>query len=426
MKIGLINPLSLYVPSPSEREFVYLNGINYISASLKEDHDITIADFEHNSKASLETLADCDVIGLTSNITCYKFFKENLPRIKIQNPSSPIVVGGALVSSYGLENNVLMKTFSEIDYAVIGEGEITTLNLLKNLENSSTQIPRGVLYRNTQGKLINTGKGEKVKNLDNLPDRDYDSWGDFKREIEDRILMVNLARGCPNSCSFCYNMSPGVRSFSPDKMQREIQRAWNLKPSQIEFMDETLTYDKERTLQLTRIARELGINYSAETRVDCVDENILRELKNSGCQTIRFGIESFDEGILNRANKRITLKQTYTAIEKANKVGLNVFGFFVLGLPGENKKSLEKTIRGIKETGVIPRVRILMPFPGTRIYQQALRENKFDEVELLKQFSQHRDTIDGDWVYMNISDVSDRELIEARNRINEIGNQKGK
>ncbi len=427
MKIGLINPPQGYSGDKANPDLRFLGGIAYIEAALRNKYDVTIVDFLNDEDASLEQVADCDIIGLTSKLDNYKFFKENLPILKQQGKI--IIVGGTLMSSYGLnDTNVLMKVFPEIDYGVIGEGDITIVELIEYITKKREQVPDGIIIR--QGdNLIPTKKRDLISNIDDIAQIDYSKWPEFSKLVKGISVELGFARGCYGNCGFCYKSFPTkigslkVRSFSMQRIMNEIENANKLDPSDFYFIDESFTYNKERAIKIGEIASEFGRKYRITARVNDMDKELAKALARTGCKRVMYGIESFDEDILKSVKKNITLEQIYHAIECTQNEGIDTKAFFIVGLPGETRESLEKTIKGIKETGILPRPRLFIPFPGTKIYNDILKKGLIYEVEVLKQFSKpnHFDTVSGDWVPINLSDgLSDKELIEARDRIEEL------
>ncbi len=422
MRIALIEPPYAFKPDPLNKGMFNVPGVAYVGAILKNHgHDVKIIDFKNDKNASLSDALASDVVGIASYINGYSFFKQILPVLK--RAGKTIITGGPFVSSYGIhQNNLLMNVFSEIDFAVIGEGEITTPKLIESLEDLSKPMPKGVIFRE-KNKLISTGVGEMLSNLDDIPEVDFADWTALTNNVENNVLNTGFSRGCYNRCSFCYQIAPGVRSFSFSRIDHELERITGLKPRQIMLMDTTFTYDRARALGIAKLANKHGLKYGIETRVTDVDYDLMKELKKSGCYHVHLGIESFDEDLLKNANKNITLDQIYKAIDGCQRAGLETIGFFLVGLPGENKNSLQKTIKGIKETRILPHPRILIPLPGTQIYRDALKRGLIDELELLKQFSEPDkfDTKEGNWVPVNMSDgLTNQDLIDARDEIHRL------
>jgi len=427
MKVGLINPPSPYKTEPKFSELVYGNGMLYVEAALREaGHEVKVVNFKHDPNARLEDVADCEVVGTTSALESYDFIRTTFAQLKKEGKIT--MVGGPLISSYGrYKNNVLMNAIPEIDYGIIGEGELTSVRLIDFLAGKSKVLFRaGLLHRTSFGIMPSQGDAEIIHNLDNLPEIDYHSFPGLAEKVNGGVFMPpQLARGCYNRCKFCYLIAPGIRRFSDARTQKEVEKITDLKPKQVNISDDTFTYDKERAIKIGEFFASRDISYFTQTRVSNSDPDLMKRLAETGCKAMLLGVESFDEEILKRNGKNTTTKQIYQAVKSVQDAGMTALGFFIVGLPGETRETIEKTIKGIRETGVRPRTRILIPLPGTEIYRQALAQGKIkDEVELLRIYSQQGlggDTVEGDFVPINMTDnLSDRELLEARDRMNAL------
>jgi radical SAM superfamily enzyme YgiQ (UPF0313 family) len=424
MKVGLINPPSAYQTDPSFSELVYGNGLLYVEAALrKAGHEVKVANFMHDANASLDQLDDCPVVGTTSTLESYKFLRQTIPELKRRGKIT--LVGGPLISSYGpTVNNILMRAIPEIDYGIIGEAEKTVVDLLSWRNGDIPKCPNGLVFIITNDMKVATGNGEIVHNLDDLPEIDYHSFPGLAERVRARVFMPpQMARGCYNRCSFCYLISPGIRRFSDQRSQIECEKIADLKPSTLNLSDDTFTYDAERAVKIGKFLASRNIPYFAQTRVNNSDPNLMRRLADTGCTAMLLGVESFDEEILRLNGKNTTTKQIYSAIKSVQDAGMTALGFFIVGLPGETRESIDKTLLGIQETGIRPRARVLIPLPGTKIYEQARQQGKIkDELELLKTYSEKSfggDTVGGDFVPINMTDtLSDEELIEARDKMN--------
>ena len=419
MKIGLINAPCTYKANPVIPDMTCLNGIAYIGAELeKAGHCVKTLDYVHNHSASLGDVADCGVVGVTSILTCYDFLKQTLPELK--RGGKTIVVGGPLISSYGLMDNLLMRVFPSIDYGVIGEGERTMIGLVNHLEGKAP-MPSGIVYAE-DGEIKNTGMGEVVAKLDDLAEVDWSDWGDMAEMAKGGAFNIMLSRGCYNHCDFCFKLGKGVRAFSWGRAKREIEKVAALQPRMISYGDDVFAYNPERAIEIARFTQELGFQYVIETRIEDLKESVLRVFKETGCQQVQIGVESFDDNVLKRAGKNQTSEEIYAGIERVQEAGIKFSAFILIGLPGETRKSLDATIKGVRETGIRARPRIVVPLPGTGLYAQALREGRLDEFEMLKAYSEpeHYDTLIGDWIPVNFTELPDEELLAARDRMSEI------
>ena len=116
MKIALINPPYDFIPEKANVDAVYLSGIAYVGAALKNaGHEIECIDFKYDKNASLEQALDSDVIGIATYINSYRFLKSNIPKLE----GKVISLGGPLISSYGEKDNLLLRIFPEVDYGFI-------------------------------------------------------------------------------------------------------------------------------------------------------------------------------------------------------------------------------------------------------------------------------------------------------------------
>lgn len=412
MKIGLINPGWEYKADPMNADFFHVPGIAYVGASLKKaGHKVTYVDFKNNPDASLEQIENCKIIGIATYLNSYDFLKKILPKLK--KPKRMIIAGGPLISSYGSSrNNLLMETFPEISMGLLGEGEITFPFWIRNRKDITGKNPKSL----------------RVENLDNLPEINYNDWPAIRDGTKGHSFNVLFSRGCYNQCSFCFRPQQGLRSFSLSRIEREIQKIEELKPRMVVIGDDVFTYNKERAMNVGRLMHKYGLPYAVESRVNDLSSELARSLAETGCRQVKFGVESFDQTVLDMAHKRIETKQIYESIKIVQDVGMEAAAFILFGLPGETKKSIETTLKGIEETRVMPRARVLIPLPGTEIYRNLVNQGKINELEMLKSYSDpaHFDTTEGNWVPINLTEnVSDEELLAARDKANSFRERLG-
>jgi len=417
MKIGLINPGYKY--SAVNSEVLHMGGVSYVGASLKRaGHEVVNVDFRHDPNASLSQVADCEMVGVSTFVNGYNFLKETLPQLK----GKKVIAGGPLISSYGVgADNLVMREFPEIDYGFIGESELSILELVDHLKGKR-QIPEGVLARKNN-EITPTVLRSRMASLDEVADVDYNDWTAFTKEVKGRDFNVLMARGCYNRCSYCFHTYNNIRSFSLPRIESQLEHIASFKPRLISFGDEVFTFNRERATGIAKIMKRLGIPYRISARATDSDPALLNMLADSGCTEIFLGVESGDQQILDAAGRNMQLDDVRKAIKASQEAHIFTGGFVLLGLPGETKETLEKTYRFIAETKVLPRARVLIPLPGTRIYKQALAQGKISELNFLKECakSENFDTVYGDWVPVNMTNgVTNQELIDARNKINTL------
>jgi radical SAM superfamily enzyme YgiQ (UPF0313 family) len=146
------------------------------------------------------------------------------------------------------------------------------------------------------------------------------------------------------------------------------------------FRSGTFTADRERVIKICQRLTGLNVKWECLTRVDKLDERLLRIMKSAGCDTIRVGIESGSPEILKYMNKRITLDQVRRTAKILNDSGIFWSAYFMLGVPIETEETIEKTMSLIAELDP-PFISLakFTPLPGTRMYDDAMKGHHFDE-----------------------------------------------
>lgn len=362
-------------------------GLAYLAAYLREKdievelidspiEGITFKDLRKKIRNSKP-----DVIGITANTM--QIFEANKTAKIIKNIDKdlPVIIGGYHATAIPIKT---LEEFTYFNYLVYGEGEITTYELIKKLENGKdiSKI-KGITYRNND-KIKITAPQKQISNLDDLPFpafdlfplKKYKPFYSFEKNTIE--LPIITGRGCPYNCTFCARpMGNRVRYRSIGNILKEIKRDIDeFGVNQIHFMDETFTLDRKRTLRLCREIIKEKINrklkWICETRVDKVDKETLRLMSKSGCRNILYGIESGNDKILNIIKKNITTKQSKNAVKLAKEAGINVIANFIIGLPYETKETIMDTINfAVKNDIDFAIFAILTPFPGTEIIEMA-------------------------------------------------------
>jgi hopanoid biosynthesis associated radical SAM protein HpnJ len=264
----------------------------------------------------------------------------------------------------------------EFDYAVV---EYANGKALEDI--------LGVSYRKN-GRVVHNPDAPSISNLDALPHvtevyaRDLDIRRYNVPFLLHPFVSLYSTRGCPAQCTFC--LWPQTLSGHPwrkrssDDVAAEMVRAKELFPYVKEFFfdDDTFNIQKARTLELCAKLKPLGLTWSCTSRVT-TDYETLKAMKESGCRLLIVGYESGDQQILKNIKKGATVERARDFTRDCHKLGLVVHGDFILGLPGETKETIRRTIDFAKELDVETiQVSIAHAYPGTEFYDFA-RENGF-------------------------------------------------
>lgn len=351
-----------------------------VATLLKQDgHKLRIVDLivERLSKKDIakELVSSDAVIVLTSTMT----FLEDaaiLCEFKKIKPTLLTVIFGAhptFMPKYSLSHPA-------IDIIVKREPEYIIRDLFRNLQNKiSWQVIKGIGYKDNGNVIINDDY-PYVGDFDNLPipDRSLLPKANYYNPIVSRMpyTTAETSRGCPGRCAFCtapYMYGGNIRCRSPEKVIEEIEYLVSLGYKEIYYRDETWTTFKARNMKLLTqiIEKKYGISWICNARTGTVDKETLLLMKKAGCHLIKIGVESGSQRILDRSNKRINVTDTAKLFKWAKELGIDTHAHLMVGMPGEDKGSLNETIRFIKE--IKPTtidVGICTPYPGTDLFNE--------------------------------------------------------
>jgi radical SAM superfamily enzyme YgiQ (UPF0313 family) len=168
------------------------------------------------------------------------------------------------------------------------------------------------------------------------------------------------------------------RSRSAESMMKELRFLKEIGVNNFLFQSDTFTIDRDIVLELCKkmIEEELNMNWGCNSRVDTIDEELLRWMKKAGCWMIAYGFESGSQEILDKCKKQATIKQIEDAANLTKKIGIKMYGYFIIGLPGETKKTIEETIGLSKKLPLTFAIfHVASPYPGTEFHYEAGKNN---------------------------------------------------
>lgn len=305
--------------------------------------------------------------------------------IKKELPGTTTVLGGLHVSVEPLET---MTGFMDIDYAVFGEGEETSVELFDALSDKSEKKIselRGVAARMGKNVAVNEKRTGYV-DLDSLP---YPAWDMFPLDrysplyglcTGKRQFPIYTSRGCPFDCSFCNNINGRKMRYRKismvlNEMEDDIGR---LGAGSFHFIDEAATFDMDRSTELFRgmIERKISekVKWLCMTRGDKISPEILALMKSAGCEYISIGIESGNQNILDLTGKNLKLEQARAAIDMITRAGITADALFLIGLPYETPKTIMETIMFARSLNTKHATFAnVVPYPGTKVYEIGLK-----------------------------------------------------
>lgn len=369
-------------------------GLGYLASMVRDEHDVIIVDsiaeeLTFNDVRERIKKFDPDVVGISATTSMIPDAYKVAEIAKEINEDVKVVIGGPHVT---FVPDRTMEECRYIDFIVRGEGEITFKELIRAIEKGGDfRKIKGISFR-SNGKTINNPQRELIKNVDDIPLPSYNLLP-MDKYIADGVNFgtVVTSRGCPFNCIFCSSSTQFGKRWRGHSVERVIKELsilrnkYNVKA--IEFLDDTFTLVKSRAIKIAdKIRKEkLDISWTASSRVDTFSKEIAEAVHKSGAHTIYFGIESGTQKILNFIGKGITPEQSKTAVKNAKEAGLSAFGSFVIGFPQETKDDVKKTLKFSRRVGVdFVQYTIATAYPGTRLWDLALKENLFTTMDWRK------------------------------------------
>jgi radical SAM superfamily enzyme YgiQ (UPF0313 family) len=348
---------------------------NLYNDALRDDSHPTWCEIKNHVKQFKPRVVGISVLSVkvASALKIARMCKEIDPNL--------IVVVGAdhptVFPSIVLEN-------PDVDIVVRGEGESTILNLTQALEkdgmNGSLVDIDGISYRNNK-QVVHNQDRPLISKLDDIPFPRIEALVQFKtyRPVDFGAIMTT--RGCPYHCTFCGVHNVWSRKVRYRSIQNVLEEIILLREKYgtdyFSFRDASFTIKRDRIILFCDglIRRNLHIRWECLTRPDLLDQNLLQKMKEAGCVTIRIGIESGDETILQRMKKQIDLKKIKEAAGLLNRMKFYWSAYFLFGTPQETQNSIQRTLKFIKIIDP-PFVTLsrFVPIPGSEFYEDLDKE----------------------------------------------------
>ncbi len=409
MKVLLINPPQTFYPGSDAPAGNLPLGLMYIAAVLqKEAYKVEILDafsadypFDKNGETvrvgmpfdrirlQIEERKP-DIVGIAGPFTSEIEHAIKVSNIaKEVNPSILTVVGGPHVTLVPKE---FLREAKDVDIAVTGEGEYAMLEIAEAFEGKKRWSDiRGIAFREKDGVAVNQPR-PLIENLDDLPYPAYDSVDMEEylnpkrigyRSFQNRAISMITSRGCPFNCCFCavhLHMGKTFRAHSADYVLKHIEyvvKEFDVK--NIFFEDDNLTFDLQRFEAICDgiIAKKIKIGWETPNgvRADKLNLNLLKKMKQSGCQSVFFGVESGDQQILDKVIcKSLDLDKVVEVAKLSQQIGLKTGGFYIIGFPGEKKENMQKTVdfalKLKRDYEVGMHLFMATPSYGTRLYEE--------------------------------------------------------
>lgn len=367
-----------------------------------------------------------DVICTGSMSFYWNEVSEVVEAVKKINPQIITVVGGALIIA---DPKMAMENM-KIDYGVMGEGEITMVELAGALtSNGDIGKVRGLIFRNKDNGLTVTAPREAIPDLDSMPFPDYEGFefskwlsaewtkqpmiGGLLFDIDDRknFYEILTSRSCPFNCTFCYHpLGQKYRQRSLDNVFQEINyliRKYNI--NLLNILDEIFSIDEKRLYEFASRIKKYNIRWMAQWRADNVSENLLKALKDSGILLLGIGMESMSDKVLKSMRKHVKKADIDRAYKLALDTGVRAGGNIIFGDPEETEETVQESLDWWKEHPEYDvRLRFILAVPDSKVWRHAIEHNLISDKA---QFTKNRFPI------INLTKISDRKFNKIKKRV---------
>ncbi|UCH32690.1 MAG: radical SAM protein [Candidatus Bathyarchaeota archaeon] len=372
-------------------------GILYCSTVLKnEGFEVSVLDQAAKGYTTMQTRdwvkrENPDILGISVLSSSSKEAGEIAGLVKKENPNL-LVVFGNYHSTFNADR--ILRKYPYVDIVVRGEGEYTSLELAKCLQNGEKiKTVNGITYRVNKRKIKTTPEKSLIKDVDSLPfpdrrlvDCEYTSRIFGIRTATKRFTSLLSSRGCPFHCTFCAcrNFARGIwRPRSVENIVKELEFLHSEGYREFLFVDDNFTLNPRRITKLCRKLRKkkLKVEWFCDSRVDNCGFNTFREMVKAGCRTLYFGIESANQRILNYYKKNISPAQSKTAVRNARKAGVDIIvGSFIVGAPDETREEIKKTLEFAQKIDIdVPSFNILGAPVGSPLWNELVAKGFIDE-----------------------------------------------
>lgn len=370
-------------------------GLGYIAAvAERAGYEVKIIDcttgISHHELIHILVKEKPDIVGITGTTPSSESMKRAASIIRDHLPNTIIVVGGPHFNAMPRET-ISLACF---DIGVLGEGEITFLELIKHIEKNgkeNLENVEGIVFKEGN-EIIFTKKRAFIRHLDELPFParhllpPLSAYRPTPASYKKLPLAVMVtSRGCPFKCTFCDRAIYGsnYRARSAQNVLDEVQELIDRYGArEIRFFDDTFTLNKKRVFEICDEfeRRNIKIPWTCLTKADTVEKEMLKRMKEAGCWQVLYGLESGDQRMLDRLKKGVTVEQNEQAVRWAQEAGLSVRADFIIGTPGETRESIQKTLDfALRLKLDYAHFNKFVPLPGSELYGLLVRDGyKFD------------------------------------------------
>jgi radical SAM superfamily enzyme YgiQ (UPF0313 family) len=354
-------------------------GLLYIASYLKnKGYDMHVLDcqaegWNHPEVAQIAADLKPDLIGLTAMTFTLVDCKLVMQELR-KRTSAPVVIGGPHTAIY--PNECFNPNGLGADYVIVGEGEITLDTLAQDIANGKIDTTASIERRTYRQVSF-------IQDLNELPfpARELTNIDKYYSVLSEDTPTTTAfsSRGCPFSCAYCDRpaLGKGFRAMNANRVADEMQWCQDNGIKEVFFYDDTFSVSMKRVNEICDEIKRRGIKikWDVRTRVNVVNEALLKNMKEAGCERIHFGVETGNPRVVRELNKGTSIEQVEKAFDLCKRYKIKTLAYFMMGNPTETLDDVKDTLRLSKRIKPdFMQMTILSPFPATQIYLRALQE----------------------------------------------------
>jgi len=390
-KVLLVSPPLQVNTQVHSKDNSYGLGLCYLHAVIeKEGYQIRTFSYNNSDPLEAEKAVIAELMDFKPDFFLVQIFTMNrvesysiLKKAKELRPEMKIIVGGVHASIYPGQ---MLENFP-VDCVVIGEGEVTIVELLETLSaGRDLSGVKGIVYKKN-GRVVITEERPLIEDLDSLPFPKHELFITPEREM----ACILTSRGCPFKCSFCCLHTISRRKFrvrsaknAVDEVEHIVNTFKNIKI--IQLADDTFTLNSQRAMDFCReiVRRKIKIQFWCSARIKPASVELFKLMEEAGFKAIGFGLETGSAKLLNSIHKSITREDVIETFEMLKDININIFTYLMVGFPGENKETMAETIDLIKKLQKIKYfefagVARLWVYPNTEVYEYLCEAGQIDD-----------------------------------------------
>lgn len=424
MKVLLVNPTagpdSNYGALAKASTEMPMLGLAAVASALTAvGHEVRVIDKSADGVSDDEILSivrrdGYGAVGISAYVTTKGSALRLAEKVKTAVPDVILMVGGPEVT---LDPLSFEKRF--VDYIFLGEADESVVELFGTFEGGEAHTEvSGVLSRRGD-RFDGVREIRVVDDLNSLPPVEVDRFYNLERYYPPvhvrgrRVINAISSRGCPYPCTFCAAaMISGrrIRRMDARKFIDVLKRYRNKGFDSFTIYDDTFTLDRERTKDICRriIRENISMAWNCFSRVDVIEPEMLKLMRQSGCYLVAFGIESFNDKTLINLKKGFDARQAHEGIRMVKDAGMGVYSSFMIGLPGETKADIEYTVSEVLRSDLdFTTFPVFEPYRGTPIYEDCVRQGRW----VKKENDFNRMLVDQDEIWVPHS-ISRAEIVD--------------